>query len=319
MCDVTHFNMPHSTQACRPLEHLAIYAKKYPTLWREVDFYRENREGLPGPEWPNWCFFPLAGWTMVLLQDRDEIRQEDCKEAAFLAALGTWRTTQGMYRFDQTLFESIIHTPVEGNLPSEVLMRLPEWCVYIETPGMSWMGENMRGFYAYLNWDGAAKLPDLYLLIDNERELDLVSLVIGPWSLVESLTRTANAARAQWQEFGFTQGPPPVAIHHNLVAKELTPLISLILYLCSQNAEINSGDRVPTPPKLTRTKKRFAVFSAEQTDKVGCWRTVGVRPAQGISVGIICQRRWNARKPTSAHSSRTLAWIQVRPKETPRW
>lgn len=39
-------------------------------------------------------------------------------------------------RFAPTLYDALIATPVEGKLPTKLLSRLPEWTVYIETPGL---------------------------------------------------------------------------------------------------------------------------------------------------------------------------------------
>ena len=35
------------------------------------------------------------------------------------------------------VYDAVRDTPVEGDIPCEVLHRLPEWCVYVETPGMT--------------------------------------------------------------------------------------------------------------------------------------------------------------------------------------
>lgn len=45
--------------------------------------------------------------------------------------LACWRMTQGIYRFDTTVYESLLSTKLDGELPVDVLLRLPEWCVYL--------------------------------------------------------------------------------------------------------------------------------------------------------------------------------------------
>ncbi|MFL9999371.1 hypothetical protein PQR34_49145, partial [Paraburkholderia sediminicola] len=77
-----------------------------------------------------------------------------------LATLAGWRVTQGVYRFDPTLYNALIATPIEGKLPTELLSRLPEWTVYIETPGMRWVGEPLHGVFAQVGdlHDGAEVL-----------------------------------------------------------------------------------------------------------------------------------------------------------------
>lgn len=53
---------------------------------------------------------------------------------ALLGALVAWRPTKGIYRFHPELYESLIETDLEGDVPADVLLRLPGWAVYIETP-----------------------------------------------------------------------------------------------------------------------------------------------------------------------------------------
>lgn len=44
----------------------------------------------------------------------------------------------------------------------------------------------------------------------------------------------------------------------------VTPLVSLLLYLCSQNSEIGNGDKAPGFPQPKRTKKRWRLFPPDQ-------------------------------------------------------
>lgn len=42
---------------------------------------------------------------------------------------------KGIYRFDPDIYKEVLNTPFTGDLPHEIFFNLPEWCVYIETPG----------------------------------------------------------------------------------------------------------------------------------------------------------------------------------------
>ena len=55
-----------------------------------------------------------------------------------IGAFLPWRVTQGIYRFDPTTFDALWKTPVTGDIPTEVLFYLPEWCAYIPTPDQTW-------------------------------------------------------------------------------------------------------------------------------------------------------------------------------------
>jgi hypothetical protein len=117
----------------QPLYHLNALSKQYPQAWKMVEGFRALRgKGLPA--WPDWCFLPLAAWNKI---------NKTCPGANLkspklgsdlrkLAAMGTWRYTQGIYQFDQDLLTALINTELTGELPCEVLLRLPEWSVYID-------------------------------------------------------------------------------------------------------------------------------------------------------------------------------------------
>jgi len=53
-----------------------------------------------------------------------------------ICTMAAWRMTQGIYRIDPAVYEAVVETPIDAELPAQVLERLPEWCIYVETPGM---------------------------------------------------------------------------------------------------------------------------------------------------------------------------------------
>lgn len=81
-------------------------------------------------------------------------------------ALAAWRVTQGIYRFDPTTFDALWKTPVTGDIPTEVLFHLPEWCVYIPTPDQTWQGAMLNGFFAHLECDMNKRRIELRLVLD---------------------------------------------------------------------------------------------------------------------------------------------------------
>jgi hypothetical protein len=74
--------------------------------------------------------------------------------------------TQGVYRFDPTVLDALWETPVTGDIPTEVLYHLPEWCVYVNTPGKTWQGGSLHGFFAHLEHDVDDKRTELRFVLD---------------------------------------------------------------------------------------------------------------------------------------------------------
>ncbi|WP_295430181.1 hypothetical protein [uncultured Thiodictyon sp.] len=64
--------------------------------------------------------------------------------------------------FDPTVAAAVAGTPLAGDLPNDLRYRLPEWCVSIETPGRTWEGRTLHGFWVHLEWIAplAVNVPD---------------------------------------------------------------------------------------------------------------------------------------------------------------
>ena len=57
---------------CRPRDHLNVFTQRYPGAWSKAgDLVRERGTG-GIPDWPSWCFLPMAGsyGTEIPVADR---------------------------------------------------------------------------------------------------------------------------------------------------------------------------------------------------------------------------------------------------------
>ena len=258
-------------KSCRPRDLLNTASRDYPSAWSQADEFRAGR-GAGLPDWPGWCYLPMGGWHAIASAARGPMSLDTIGAVARLAALGAWRCTQGIYRFDAALYDAIRETPVSGDIPSDVLYQLPEWSVYVETPGVAWMGSPMAGFFAHLEADANTGGAELRLLIDSDQGLIGLPLHLGAWSLAESLDRTISTAGRNASAAGLPGLPvPPDA--RQTIRDQVEPLVSLLLYLCSQAGEIGDGTRAPKRPEPIKTKRGLRLFPA---DRPTTW-DVGVR------------------------------------------
>ena len=131
--------------------------------WQQVDEFRARRKELG--DWPDWCFLPLAGTYAIVSKGKTSVPNQ-AHHIGILGALAAWRVTQGIYRFDPTTFDALWKTPVTGDIPTEVLFHLPEWCVYIPTPDQTWQGATLNGFFAHLECDMNDRRTELRLVLD---------------------------------------------------------------------------------------------------------------------------------------------------------
>ena len=70
--------------------------------------------------WPKNVFMPIREWYELVSEPDDIVRVGE------LSIKGPHRFTRSVYRFDPTLQEALLSTQLEGTIPSELLMRLPE-------------------------------------------------------------------------------------------------------------------------------------------------------------------------------------------------
>jgi hypothetical protein len=249
----------------RPLSHLNDIGKMYPTAWKQVNIMR-GRRGRDLPKWPKWCFMPTAGWYDILsyeMMGGGPLPPTSGIAIGQLAALGTWRYSQGIYQFGPEFMDALHSTAIGGKIPVEVLLRLPEWCVYISTSSldMVWCESKLHGFFAHLEWNPHTRGNALCLLVDAENVLTPIPIPLGPWSLSEGVRRTVDATVRNAQR-------------HNACADDLIDLlpvmvanmqglVSAVLYLCSDAPDFVD----PTSPKArpryaqpTKTKKGWRLF-----------------------------------------------------------
>jgi len=196
------------------------------------------RRGRDLPSWPSWCLLPMPGWYAAVCDESGcrKLPPGKLREVYWLAALGTWNYTKGVWRFGADLQRALLATPHLEGVPSELFLRLPEWCLYIETQKMHWQGVPLHGFWAHLNWEMSGARRELRLLLDTEEGMLSLALFLGNWSVREAIERALAErlgfyakAGAQWTLEAFLRMD---------FSQEVFPLLSLLAYICSASPEI---------------------------------------------------------------------------------
>lgn len=271
----------------RPVQHLHAAGASYPNAWVRTEMFRSSRgqDGLP--EWPAWCFLPMAAYYAMVSEDAgmDQLPPQRLPDVAKLAALGIWRYSQGVYRFDDAAGEALADTIMHGEMPVEVLLRLPEWCVYIETPARDWEGLPLYGFWCHLEWDAGTGRQELRLLLDTEGALIPQILHLGPWTVTEAVDRWVGEARRQSARMGM---PLPQDIDVADMGAAIQPLLALVLYLCSDEPEIEDREHPgekPGRPRPKRTKKGWRLFPAKKPRVWTVGAELGEKLRREVDVG----------------------------------
>lgn len=216
-------------------------------------------------------------------------------------------TLQGVYRFDPTLYADLVATPIKGDIPSEILYRLPEWCVYIETPSLTMPdGEAVHGVWAHLE-DDHRHGREVRLLVDVESRSWAIPLHLGKWSLQEAIDRTlavspvpggdlfASAAKTQMLQIA-------------------APVLSLLLYLCTQADDVGDGTKRPCRPQPKRTKRGLRLFPAERVRSRAMPR---VRQGGAAHQSVPVEHDWTLHQ-RGLHTNRPSAGRRPRASRVPR-
>ncbi len=246
--DTQHINQPE--QACRPLEHLAALGWRYPKAWRQIGTFRASKGKNSLPDWPDWCFLPMAAFYAIVSKEADVARLPThlLPDVTRLAAIGTWGYTRGIYRFCPDVRDAAMSAKISGGLAGEVLCRLPEWSVYIEMPGLEWGGMTLHGFFAHTEWDTEEGRATLRLLLDCADGLYPYPVRLDADALDVAVAQATKAAQMQSVGGGRFSGNSP-GNASAAMADSLEPLVSLVLYLCGEAADISGqGGKTPNSP-----------------------------------------------------------------------
>jgi hypothetical protein len=248
--DTYHIN--RFEQVFRPLEHMAAVGWLYPEAWRQIDKFRASKGKNSLPDWPDWCFLPMAAFYAIVSKEAGVTRLPPhlLPDVTRLAAIGTWRYTRGIYRFYPDVSDAVMSAKISSGLSSEVFFRLPEWCVYIEMPEREWGGMSLHGFFAHMEWDTEEGRATLRLLLDCEEGLYPYPVRLDADALDVAVSRATKAARMQSMGGGRFSGTSPGNASASM-ADSLEPLVSLVLYLCGEDADISEqGGKALNSPIL---------------------------------------------------------------------
>ena len=290
-------------------EHPALLFLKgagihFPDAWKKFADFRANKGKKGLPMWADWCYCPMAAAYAVVSGGGDNrVAIENMDMVASMAAVAAWRMTKGIYRFDPTVRESLITTPLTGDLPIDVLFRLPEWCVYIETESMTYAGLNVKGFFVHLEDDVKIKRPELrFVMLTDDEKMSVVPVVIHLHRA--TLHECLQAAEAAMNMNIITQGIFDKSIPKNAYADATAPMIApflnLVLYLCSQNAEVNNAKNPtakPENPKPTKNRHGEREFAAQEV------RTWDVAIRMGAALRKAEASGMTEKEPSGEHSS----------------
>ncbi|EMO43835.1 AcrVA2 family anti-CRISPR protein [Leptospira santarosai] len=210
--------------------------------WKKIVQNTLGQQGKAIPEWPSYVFAPIASYIPNVV-DGDIQNQ---KTTAFynvglinqLAALVPWSLSKGVYKFSQELLEELIDSQLPEILPSDVLKKLPQWSIYIELPTGQIQG--CYGFFTFLESDNGR--DELRILLDyDDRPPVPFTLFLDNCTIHESLDLLSKEFK---RDVNFLKGKITdsiLDIHKQYQIEVFKKILPLVLYICSENAEISGS------------------------------------------------------------------------------
>lgn len=298
-------NYSHVQTHCPPLELCQAIIRKYPSAPRTADALRVER-GTKKPDWPAWCFLPMQGTSVVIIRNNSIARltPDQATDLLLLAPALAWRPSQDIVRFDRTIYDALGKTPLADDVPDDIFLRLPSWCLYIE------LYENWHhGVFVYLDYDTAKKESALRMLfIPRETGIPMpIILPLGYGSISagfaafqaeveKNIIRQSDVFRHLYAELSESMKDQETVEEVARTDALVQHVLSLTLYLCSENSEWKSEDTPDSAPHCAEPKKVKAGWRLFPPARPRIW-TVGEET--GIRI-----RSGHARGGEGAHTGK---------------
>ena len=240
--------------------------------------------------WPSWCYLPVRLAGEIAFGPFEKLEPDELCRSGFLAAMAGWRMTQAAYTYDPTVFDALWKTPVTGEIPVQIFYHLPDWCVYILTPGKTWLGKSLNGFFAHADFVPKTKRTFLRLLLDlsvpghDSHEVDAVPIHLGERTIHDSIERMVISRSAS--DMSKVYSDQELTTFRQIVPS----LVSLVLYLCSENAEvfdIRGGKHPLQRPKPKKTKLGLRLYAPDHPTQ---WNVA-------YRLGAALRREWAVQEP----------------------
>ena len=211
--------------------------------------------------WPDFCPMPLdiaEGPVSARFPDWDTFAA-NVKSGSVSAAVACWAWAKAkiVYQFDLELMEllaSQAEKAEDNAVPAEVLIRLPYPCIFIKAPILMNGGEKATGFFAWIDCNRKSKTYDLHFWAWNLTAGHAFSsyLQLHPGKTIQECIDAT---------ISFMQESDPLYKDMDYLEKEWTfhrKAIQWILYLLSENAEIESGPapELDNPQKAKQGRKK---------------------------------------------------------------
>ena len=250
--------------------------RRYPNLWTDLrksyndpsSILRQKSAAIGLIDSvPEWCVMPTLFPFLVITSRYGEMHYiSHMDEMMTMGSTYIWRSSKGIYRYAPEIYEALVSQPLTGNLPWQSLYHLPEWAVYIETPGLSYERHPMEGFIAHLDYNIYSKAVDLqFAMFLKGRDMPkMVAFPMGEGGLAEAMDRVDEVDSIF---AGSTENIRYVGSREEY-RHTFSCMMQLLLYLCSEEPDL---------PEIEHPRKRIRLSGGVRPPEEPRVWDVGVR------------------------------------------
>ena len=219
--------------------------QEHPNLWTELRKTHANPAGIIRADTdgikilknvPDWCIMPTM-FPFFLFTSRygNAYYLRHMDELMTMASMYIWRCSKGVYRFAPEIYDALVKQPLTGDIPTDCLYRLPEWAVYIETPGLVFERRKMKGFIAHLDYNLFSRNVDLQfaLFLEENDQPKMVAIPFGEGGVQEAMDRVDECD----DMFMGKSGSRYVGSREEY-KQAFSSMLQLLLYLCSEEPDM---------------------------------------------------------------------------------
>lgn len=240
---------------------------------RDLDKIRQGHD-----KWPRWCFAPFTVWATSFVRSRQDLRK--INEMTSAITVIPWRYSRSVYRFDADVYCELVATPFSGEIPEEVLLRLPEWSIFVEI-----QGESVSGFFSSLEYVSPGKAELRFVFCGQDR-LTPFYIVLSSGTIEKSFAECLKEYEAVAGESDADMVKKGLQERFGENLSLVKKALSLVLYICSNEAEIRDRDAPDWEPSFPRpkvTKGEERLFPADRNRVVDVGRELGAMLREGAA------------------------------------
>lgn len=278
-----------------PEEITRHYMSVYPSADRHAKTFRNGR-ATADFEWPDWCYLPVAASYAIVSEEvaNQGLSMSDAVvDIGNLAAVLSWRTTKGVYRFDPDLLASLWDVKLDKDLPTDVFFNLPEWCCYIDLADFQGAKEwGSLGFFVHLEQDANTREREIRITIVSPQALPsgVPGMATMPFhidagkTIADMLQGTMEYTQKHAPNTKFPQGLDSI-LQEDISdgGSAYMPFFSLIIYLCTADRDIIGPAKTRKIRKTRNPKKQKRQLPVEY--RVGTSIGGAIRRARGTAKG----------------------------------